>query len=302
MDTNPVLGTHTTLDDFRLADGQVVRLTLAYTQCGPRYAPAYLLLHGYTGSHFALAGHAGAADAGWASPWAGAGQALDTTQVQVITVNLPGSAYGSQWCGAPDGHASVRNMASAIDALLEQLGIATLEGVIGYSFGGYVALQLKTEYPSRVHRVLALCSALKGRGSPDELPTLRALTSPELRAAFRREVLERSGLKEWVRDQGDTARQTEYQRVRQWAQEFSADSLWRLRAAAIDFDVGRCPSDTTLLYASSDALFAPPQTLQGNTHVVSTPYGHQALLYHPSPWINPIRSWLRQEPLPSIPC
>ncbi len=285
---------HAVLDDFRLAYGEVVRLTLAYTQCGPRDAPAYLLLHGYTGSHYASAENANAADAGWAAPWVGAGKTLDTTQVQVITVNLPGSSYGSQWQGAPDGHASVRGMAAALDALLEQLGIATLAGVIGYSFGGYVALQLKVDYPLRVRRVLGLCTALQGRGSASELPMLRALVEPGQRVEFRQRVLERSGLLEWVRDQGETASQRERQRVIQWAGEFGADALWRLRAGAIGFDVGACPPETTLLYASSDALFPPPTHLAANMRVVATPYGHQALVYDPGPWMAPIAAWLRE--------
>lgn len=301
MDTTRVLSAHTRLEGFRLADGQAVSLALAYTRCGPRAAPAYLLLHGYAGSHFALAAHPGAADAGWASPWAGDDKALDTTQVQVVTVNLPGSSYGSRWHGAEHGHASVRGMAAAIAALLEQLGIGALAGAIGYSFGGYVALQLKADHPHRVKRVLGLCTAPRGRGSAGELPALRALVQPSQRAAFRLGVLERSGLKEWAQDQGAAARQAEYGRVQQWAREFSADSLWRLRAAAIGFDVGACPAGTTLLHASSDTLF-PPQPHGKHMHVVHTPYGHQALLYQPGPWIAPIRSWLRQEPLPTSIC
>lgn len=287
----------TTLDDFRLADGEVVRLQLAYTLCGPRHAPTYLLLHGYTGSHYAVAEDARAADSGWAGAWVGPGQALDTDRCQVLTVNLPGSSYGSQWQGAQDAHASVRGMAGAVDALLEQLGIDALEGVIGYSFGGYVALQLKADYPQRVRRVLGLCTAPKGRGSADELPKLRGLAEPAQRAGFRLDVLQRSGLPEWVEDQGPEAQRREHERVDRWAREFTADSLWRLRAAAADFDVGTLPADTTLVHASSDRLFPPPPSSTTGTHVVHTPYGHQALLYDPQAWTEPIRTWLAGAPL-----
>ncbi len=292
-----VLQAQAVLPDFRLADGEVVRLQLAYTQSGPRHAPAYVLLHGYAGSHFAVAEYAKAADSGWASAWVGSGKALDTRHVQIITVNLPGSSYGSQWSGAVNGYASVSGMAHAVIALLEQLGIDELEGVIGYSFGGYVALQLKADHPLRVKRVLGLCTAIKGRGDASELPALRALAQPAQRQAFRTRVLERSGLLEWVRDRGEAAQRSEHQRVQQWAHEFSAESLWRLRAAAVAFDVGDCPPDSILLHASSDRLFPPPDQPQPNTHVVHTPYGHQALLYEPQAWIEPIRSWARQEAL-----
>lgn len=281
----------TQLDDFRLADGTVVGLRLAYAQCGPRDAPAYLLLHGYAGSHHALSRDAAAADAGWAMAWAGPGKALDTTRVQVITVNLPGSVYGSAWDGAEHTHASVRGMAQAIDALLEQLAIPTLAGAIGYSFGGYVALQLKADHPQRVERVLGLCTACRGRGSPDELDRLRALTEASQRAAFRQGVLMRAGLREWAQDRGEAALTRELATLPAWSAQFSAQALWRLRAAAIDFELAACPDDTTLLYASSDTLFPAPHPLPAHAAVVQTRYGHQSLLLDPDAWLDPIRNW-----------
>ncbi|GAA5232769.1 alpha/beta fold hydrolase [Verticiella sediminum] len=280
------------VEDFRLADGTAVTLRLAYTRCGPCDAPAYLLLHGYAGSHHALAPCDDAADAGWASAWVGPGRVLDTDRAQVITVNLPGSAYGSGWEGAQDSHASVRGMAQGIDVLLERLGIPRLAGAIGYSFGGYVAQQLKADFPQRVDRVLGLCTATRGRGAPEELAALRALADADRRAEFRHAVLMRSGLCEWAADQGEAALARELRNIRRWAGQFSAQALWRLRAAAIGFGLAHCPADTHLLYASSDALFPPPDPLPAHASVVVTRYGHQALLYDPGPWLAPIRAWL----------
>lgn len=282
------------IDDFRLADGSVVPLTLAYTRTGPRDAPTYLILHGYAGSHHALDSNAGTSDAGWASMWAGPGKALDTNTQQVITVNLPGSAYGSSWCGADDSYASVHGMASAVDTLAEQLGVAKFAGVIGYSFGGYVAMQLKTDYPNRVGPVLGLCTSWQGRGHADELIALKALHTPSARRAFREQVLLRSGLLAYSLQFGTAATQREFARLDTWAQEFSAQALWRLRAAAIAFRLEHCPADTQLLYASSDMLFAPPASLPANVHVVSTTLGHQSLLYDPTIWCPLIDSWLSQ--------
>lgn len=284
----------TQIDDFRLADGEVVALRVAYTLSGPCDAPTYLLLHGYTGSHHALAPHPDAADAGWAAAWAGPGCALDTRQVQVITVNLPGSSYGSSWDGADDSYASVQNMARAIRALLDQLGVDSIAGVIGYSFGGYVALQLKSDLPSRVERVLGICTAMKGRGNTEEISRLRELTDADSRYTFRVETLMRAGLREWAHDQGDDALARELVTVQKWSRQFSAQSLWRLRAAAINFDLGECPGETTLLYADSDALFPPPLSLPPNATTVSTPYGHQSLLLDPQVWTQPIGAWLAQ--------
>lgn len=280
------------IDDFRLADGRVVKLALAYTRTGPRDAPSYVILHGYTGSHHALDPAAGVSDAGWASSWAGPGRCLDTRKVQVITVNLPGSAYGSSWDGDAQGYTSVRGMAAAIDTLAEQLGIAAVKGVIGYSFGGYVAMQLKADYPYRFGRVLALCTAWKGRGRVSELQALKALDTAASRRDYREDVLLRSGLRELIAMQGPTAQQREYARLDAWAQEFDAVSLYRLRAAAIEFDLEQCPPATQLAYASSDTLFPPPSPLPANAVVIQTPLGHQSLVYDPNAWHETIASWI----------
>lgn len=282
---------HAYIDDFRLADGRVVKLTLAYTRTGPGDAPTYVILHGYTGSHHALDPAAGVSDAGWACSWAGPGRCLDTRKVQVITVNLPGSAYGSSWDG--EGYASVRGMAAAIGTLAEQLGIAVVNGVIGYSFGGYVAMQLKADYPCRFGRVLALCTAWKGRGRASELQALKALDTAASRRAYREDVLLRSGLRELIALQGPPAQQREYVRLDAWAQEFDAVSLYRLRAAAIEFDLEQCPPATHLAYASSDTLFPPPTPLPANASVIQTPLGHQSLVYDPSAWHETIASWIK---------
>lgn len=292
----------TLLEGFQLADGTAVTLRLAHERMGPPDAPAWLLLHGYAGSHHALAPSPDAVDAGWAMSWAGPGKPLDTSRVQVITVNHPGSAYGSGWRNAADSHASVRDMARAIVALLDRWSIATLAGAIGYSFGGYVALQLKADWPDRVDRVLGLCTGLKGRGSLDELARLRALTEPAQREAFRRNVLMGAGLREWGQDQGGQALERELSTLPRWAEQFGADALWRLRAAALGFDVGILPPRCSLLYSSTDTLFPPPDPMPAHAGIVETCYGHQSLLLDPRAWVPAIDDWLQGRQLPgSIP-
>jgi len=290
----PVEASTIGIDGFALADGTEVALRLAYTRSGPPEGPAYLLLHGYAGSHHALDLRARASDAGWASAWAGPGKALDTDVRHVITVNLPGSAYGSGWDGIVDGHASVAGMAGAIATLMDKLGIGRIEGVIGYSFGGYVAMQLKTDFPDRVGRVLAICTAWQGRGKPDDIVRLKLLDSPDKRKQFRQSVLMQSGLKAYMERSGPAAASRELARLQAWAEEFTAEALWRLRAAAIDFRLEQCPPDTELLYASSDTLFPPPEPAPPNARIIATPLGHQSLLYEPMIWSPYIDTWLRQ--------
>ncbi len=282
------------IEGFRLQDGSTVRLQLAYTCQGPADGRTFLLLHGYTGSHFALDPSQPAADAGWATAWAGEHKALDTCRDRVITVNLPGSSYGSGWVGGEAGYASIEAMAWAIDALLTQLGVAWLSGVIGYSFGGYVALQLKSSYPARVGHVLALCTSAHGRGSFDDVDAMRRLESADQRYAFRVATLMKAGLAEWAQDHGEATMQSQLAAVRRWADEYATASLWRLRAAAVEFALAQRPTQTTMqttmLYASSDSLFPPPADTPVAC-IIDTPYGHQALVYDPAPWVDPIARW-----------
>lgn len=284
------------VDGMPLSDGRTVRVRLAYTSQGPAGAPTYLLLHGYTGSHFALAPHPAAADSAWACAWVGPGKALDTRRCRVLTVNLPGSSYGSGWEGADHAYASIAGMAWAIDTWLGGVGVERLHGAIGYSFGGYVALGLKSWHPSRVARTLVICSASRGRGSLDELDALRRLDTPEKRFAHRMETLRTAGLAQWTQDHGEQVLARECSAVRLWAAEFSAASLWRLRAAAATFELPRWPADTTALYASSDLLFPPRADGAGQVHTIQTRYGHQALLLEPDAWLEPIGRWARAEP------
>lgn len=277
---------------LRLSDGRRVRVRMAFTSQGPIGAPTYLLLHGYTGSHLALAMEAAAADSGWASAWAGPGLALDTREIRVLTVNLPGSSYGSQWEGADDAYATIEGMAWAIDAWLEDMGVGRLEGAIGYSFGGYVALGLRAWHPARLSRALAICSAARGRGSLAELDALRSLDTPERRFTWRMDNLARAGLLEWSQEHGPQALEREREAVRRWAGEVSAASLWRLRAAAATFELPQWPARSTALYASSDLLFPPAAESAPEMHTVQTRYGHQSLLLDPKAWCEPIGHWV----------
>jgi len=287
------------IDGLRLSSGQSVRLRLDYTSQGPNGTPTYLLLHGYTGSHLALMPDPEAADSGWASTWIGPGRVLDTRRVRILTVNLPGSSYGSNWQGADDDYAPVVGMASMIDSWLEALGVQKLEGVIGYSFGGYVALALKAWHPLRVSRALAICSASRGRGSLDELDALQRLDSPEKRFAWRIDALSRAGLSQWAEDHGADALAREHANVRRWSREFSAASLWRLRAAAATFELPCWPAQSTALHSSSDLLFPPPAAGADPGCTVRTRYGHQALLLDPAPWHEPIGRWVSGQLHPS---
>ena len=292
------------IDDVRLANARRVRLRLAMTDDGPADAPCWLLLHGISGSHHALAADAGrAADGGWAASWAGPGRLLDTRSQRVLTVNAPGSAYGSDWpddpagsTGTLDDHVPVAEAARAIVAALDRLGIDRLHGVIGYSFGGYLAGRLIHDRPDRVRRALLVCSDIAGRGSRADLAAIDALDSAPARAAWRLETVLANGLAAWIADHPDEGGAAERARIVRWADEFDARAIRRLRAAAIGHRLPALPPRTTRLLASSDRLFPPPADPGADpaTRIVTTRYGHQSLLLEPADWHDALARWLRE--------
>ncbi len=283
-----------------LAGGRRVALRLAMTAEGPADGPAWLLLHGISGSHYALAGHAGlASDGGWAASWAGPGRLLDTRTQRVLTVNAPGSCYGSDWTAdrtsdaAELDHVPIQASAGAIVAALAQLGVRRLAGVIGYSYGGYLAGRLLQDYPDVVPRALLICSGLTGRGGLAGLQSRRDLDDAEGRFQWRMAGLREHGLADWLADRDPAAAAAEQQRVRRWAGEFDRRAILHLRAAAEGHRLPALPPGGQLLLASSDRMFAPPDPLPAQARVVQTPYGHQSPLLDPSAWHDGIAAWLR---------
>ena len=109
---------------------------VAYRRDGPPSAPAVLVVHALTGS----------ADAAgdWWSPLIGPGRALDTTQLQVICLNLLGSCYGTTGPRelSPFPQVTPRDMARVQWAALDALGIDSLSLGGGGSLGGMVALEV----------------------------------------------------------------------------------------------------------------------------------------------------------------
>lgn len=142
--------------------------------------PTVLVVH-------ALTGDAGAGgDDGWWAPLIGPRKAIDPTQVRVLCVNLLGSCYGTSGpCDggfprlADDAHAAeltparggfavpavdlpatvtTWDQARSVLAVLDRLGIARVEAVVGGSLGGMVALALAALDPDRVARLVPIAA------------------------------------------------------------------------------------------------------------------------------------------------
>jgi homoserine O-acetyltransferase/O-succinyltransferase len=141
------------LGPFATEAGAVIPdLRVTYRRDGPPAAPAVLVVHALTGS----------ADAAgdWWKPLIGPGRALDTTERQVICLNLLGSCYGTTGPRelAPFPDITPRDMARAQWTALDALGVPSLELVVGGSLGGMVALEVALERPAAVEAVMPLAA------------------------------------------------------------------------------------------------------------------------------------------------
>jgi len=166
--TDPATGTglleSVGLGSFELDDGTTLPdLTVAYRHDGPPpgAAPQALVIHALTAS----------ADAAgdWWEPLIGAGRALDTRRIGVLSANLLGGRYGTTGptsidpkTGRPYGAAfpaiSTRDQARVNWRLLDALGIERLELAVGGSLGGMVALEVALTRPDAVHQVMPIAA------------------------------------------------------------------------------------------------------------------------------------------------
>ena len=94
---------------------------------------------------------------------------------------------------------------------MRALGVARLDAVVGYSYGGYQAFQWALDPPVPLGRALALASGPRGGGSWSDVIALRRLAAArragdalaqEQWVAARRDALMRYGRGLWLADAG----------------------------------------------------------------------------------------------------
>lgn len=146
------------LHGFKLACGlQLEGGVLAWQSWGAQDAPAVVVLGGIS---------AGRDVAGWWSDQCGPGRALDPRFLRLISID---------WIGGSDGSSGPRNdedfvpidsldQANAILLLLNHLGLAQVEAVIGSSYGGCVGQHLASLLGNRLCRLIVIGAA--HRASP----------------------------------------------------------------------------------------------------------------------------------------
>ena len=317
--------------------GEIPGLEIAYETWGNPSAErsnALLLCHGYTSNPHAT---------GWWPDLIGPGKAIDTDRWFVVCSNMIGSAYGSTGpasaaprSGKPYGpdfpHITLADMVDAQARLLGHLGIERLAAIVGYSFGGQLALQWATTRPRQARCVVAVACGIRSRNGPEAVAALerRFASVPgwndghyyhddEARAAvhgaliaLRLETLRAYGVERALRDRlpdPDTVRARLGEMAEQWAGEFDANSLIALRRAAVRFDARPMVAciEAPLLYvlSRSDALY--PGDLAGSTmsllgkagvnasyFEIDSDYGHFAPAADWQRWEGPLREFLRR--------
>lgn len=141
--------------------GRLARCRLAWRLTGPREreSPTLLVMGGISADRRV------AGDEGWWNWAVGPARPIDTRSHRVLSFDYLGGRGDSatEWEGGLDrdgvGVMSTNDHADAVAALLDDRGIARLDGVIGASFGGAIALALAARHPGRVGRLLVIGAA-----------------------------------------------------------------------------------------------------------------------------------------------
>ncbi len=145
---------------------------IAFTDLGPRDAPAILVCHALTGDQHVSGTNPVTGRPGWWVRMVGEGRAIDTARHRVLCANVlggcmgttgPGTinpATGRPW-GARFPVVTIADMVRAQAAWLGALGVERLHGVVGGSMGGMQALAWAALFPQRVERVAAIATAAR---------------------------------------------------------------------------------------------------------------------------------------------
>lgn len=109
---------------------------------------------------------------GWWEEMIGPGRAIDTNRFYVICLNSLGSCFGSTGPASVDPQTgqpyrltfpvlTLEDVAAGGAALLDHLGINTLQAVVGPSMGGMTALAFEILFPGRSRDLLVISSAAR---------------------------------------------------------------------------------------------------------------------------------------------
>lgn len=159
---------------FRLEEGGVLpRVDVAWESCGlekPENDNVVFICHALTGDAHVAGRHPGDdAPTGWWEGIVGPGKAIDTNRFRVVCANVLGGCKGTTGpssvnpaTGKPWGGAfprfSIGDTVEVYRALLRDLGITHLAGLVGGSFGGIQVIEWIAAHPDEVDAAVMIAS------------------------------------------------------------------------------------------------------------------------------------------------
>ena len=159
---------------FRLEEGgSLPRVDVAWESCGlekPENDNVVFICHALTGDAHVAGRHPGEEDpTGWWENIVGPGKAIDTNRFRVVCANVLGGCKGTTGpssinpaTGKPWGGAfprfSIGDTVEVYRALLHELGITHLVGLVGGSFGGIQVIEWITAHPGEVDSAVMIAS------------------------------------------------------------------------------------------------------------------------------------------------
>lgn len=159
---------------FRLEEGGVLpAVDVAWESCGlerPENDNVVFICHALTGDAHVAGRHEGEdAPSGWWEGIVGPGKAIDTCRFRVICANVLGGckgttgpssvnpATGRPW-GSEFPRFTIGDTVEVYRALLRQLGVTRLVGLVGGSFGGIQVIEWITAHPGEVESAVMIAS------------------------------------------------------------------------------------------------------------------------------------------------
>ncbi|HHW4679432.1 MAG TPA: homoserine O-succinyltransferase MetX [Xylella sp.] len=129
-----------------------VDLCLRYELIGCADAPVVFVLGGIS-AHRHVAATPRFPEKGWVDGLVGPDRALNPSRFRLLSFDFLGAD------GQLDVPIDTADQADAIAMLLDRLGISSLYGFVGYSYGALVGLQYAIRHPGRVHRMIVVSGA-----------------------------------------------------------------------------------------------------------------------------------------------
>ncbi len=303
--------------------GVLAGATLAWRLEGLPTDPLCVVLGGISASRRVFG------EEGWWREVVGPGLALDTDRVQVLGIDYLGGSGRSTRPepGQPFPALSSHDQAAALCALLDELGIACVQAILGASYGGMVALAFAERFADRVARIGVISAAdmphpmatawrsvqrgilrmgLANGCAREGIVLARALAMSTYRSA--EEFAERFRAEPRFEDGSHPVFPVEdylLSRGRAYADSYLPESflclsesidLHRVDATRIDVPVELVAVREDQLVPLADIEALAERLPQARLHTISSLYGHDAFLKEPDQLRPIIESLFRRSP------